>query len=203
MEPIPISALEHYAYCPRQCALIHLDGLWSDNTHTVRGARGHRRADTPSNRQERGRRVLRAVPLWSESLGLTGRADAIEILSSGAIMPVEYKIGRPHSDTAEIQLCAQAFCLEEMFAVRVDAGALWHSGPRRRTEVAIDDRLRQRTLAVIDSIRDLLQGTALPPAPNDARCAECQLLGHCLPAIVADPQRVTEYMDREVFGCAS
>ena len=111
-EPIvAISAIEHFVYCPRQCALIHCDGVWSDNAHTVRGSRTHRRVDTGHHRRERGRLVLRAIPLWSETLGLSGRADAVEI-ERGAVRPVEYKSGVRHGSAADLQLCAQALCLE-------------------------------------------------------------------------------------------
>ena len=104
---IAISAIEHFAYCPRQCALIHCDGVWADNSHTVQGSRAHRRVDSGQHRRERGRLVLRAIPLWSESLGLSGRADAVEI-ESGSVRPVEYKSGVPHGSAADLQLCAQA-----------------------------------------------------------------------------------------------
>lgn len=107
VEPVvPISALEHHVYCPRQCALIHVDGLWVESEHTLRGTLGHRRADSAAHRTERGSRVLRAIPLWSEALGLTGRADIVEVAEDGSVAPVEYKIGTRHRDTAHIQLCA-------------------------------------------------------------------------------------------------
>lgn len=130
VEPVvAISAIEHYVYCPRQCALIHVDGVWSDNAHTVRGERGHRRADTFATRSERGVRVVRAVPLWSETLGLTGRADAVELHADDSIVPVEYKIGSRHGDAAHLQLAAQALCLEECSPGR----SLWErSGSRAR-----------------------------------------------------------------------
>jgi CRISPR-associated exonuclease Cas4 len=201
MEPIPISALEHYMYCPRQCALVHADGVWTDNTHTVRGTRGHRRADVPAGRTERGRFVLRGVPLWSERWGLTGRADAIEVLPSGEVIPVEYKIGRRHTDAAEIQLCAQALCLEEMLSIAVLQGALWHAGPRQRTPVLIDRALRARTQEAIEAVRTVVESPQLPAPPNDARCRECQLLGYCLPDVVAHERRVAAYVKREVFAC--
>lgn len=201
MDSIPISALEHYIYCPRQCGLILADGVWSDNVHTVRGARGHRRADTDMERAQRGRRVLHAVPLWSESRGLSGRADAVEVLHSGEIIPVEYKIGRRHGDTAEIQLCAQALCLEEMLSREISRGALWHSGPMRRTEVRIDASLRSRTEEAILAVRAIAESGQLPCARNDSRCRECQLRDYCLPDVVGDAARVTGYVKDQVFAC--
>lgn len=201
MEPIPISALEHHAYCPRQCALIHVDGMWSDNAHTVRGSRGHRRADESFQRVERGRTVIRGVPLWSERWGLSGRADAIEVSSSGEVAPVEYKIGQRHGESAEIQLCAQALCLEEMLGVALERGFAWYSGPRRRHRVDLDLTLRAKTASAIDAVRSILEGSILPEAPNDARCSECQLLGHCMPDVVAHAGRVPAYLDSEVFAC--
>lgn len=204
VEPVvPIAAIEHFAYCPRQCALIHVDGIWADNVHTVRGERGHTRADTYAARLERGVRVVRAMALWSERLGLTGRADAVEFHPGGAAAPVEYKIGVRHGDAAHLQLAAQAMCLEDMFGRPVTEGAIWFSGPRRRERVPIDQRLRARTRDAITAIRTMISDGRLPGAVNDARCGECQLLGHCLPEIVSSPAAVTRYMESEVLRCES
>jgi len=200
---VPIAALEHHAYCPRQCALIHVDGVWTDNVHTVAGERGHARADTPGQRRERGRLVVRALPLWSERLGLSGRADAVEFDQRGLAAPVEYKIGGRHGGAAHIQLCAQALCLEEMLGEPVAAGFLWFSAPRRRITVAIDADLRRTTENRIDEVRTILRSEHLPAPANDARCRECQLLGHCLPGVCADPAAITRYLAREVFACES
>lgn len=201
-EPIVrISAIEHFAYCPRQCALIHGDGVWSDNAHTVRGARAHRRVDSGRHRHERGRRVLRAIPLWSEKLGLSGRADAVEV-EDGAVYPVEYKAGGRHGAAADLQLCAQALCLEEMLDVAIPHGYVWYGGPRRRLRVDFTEALRWEVRDVIDQIRTQLLAFELPEAPNDARCKECQLLHHCLPELSSAPRRVTRYMDSVVFRCA-
>lgn len=195
---IAISAIEHHAYCPRQCALIHVDGVWTDNRHTVRGQRVHRRVDSGDHRRERGRRVLRAVPLWSEALGLSGRADAVEVSDGGEVAPVEYKAGVRHGDAAHLQLCAQALCLEEMLGVEVPVGYLWFSALRRRARVMLDDSLRDATVEVIAKIRASFTAVALPVAVDDARCSECQLLGHCLPSVVADPARVRSYVSAHV-----
>ena len=199
---IPISAIEHFAYCPRQCALIHCDGVWSDNAHTVRGTRAHRRVDSGQHRTERGRRVLRGIPLWSESLGLSGRADVVE-MDGDAVRPVEYKSGVRHGIAADLQLCAQALCLEEMLGIDVPLGSIWYGGPRRRVEVEFTDALRARMMVAIDAIREQLLTGVLPDAANDERCNECQLLQHCLPGVTNSTRRVRRYMSSVVFGCAT
>lgn len=199
MEPVvQISAIEHFVYCPRQCALIHCDGVWSDNAHTVRGGRAHRRVDSGEHRQERGKQVLRAIPLWSEEMGLSGRADAVEV-EGDAVRPVEYKAGVRHGAAADLQLCAQALCLEEMLDVEIPHGYVWYGGPRRRMQVDFTEALRREVCDVIDQIRVQLLTFELPEAPNDARCTECQLLHHCLPDLSSAPRRVKRYMDSVVF----
>ena len=203
LEPVvAISAIEHYAYCPRQCALIHGDGVWRDNRHTVRGSRAHRRVDSGVHRHERGRLVLRAIPLWSESLGLSGRADAIEV-QDGSVWPVEYKAGSRHGLTAALQLCAQAVCLEEMLAVTIEEGFVWYSSTRRRDRVSFTSELRAKVIDAVSAIRSQLNSGRLPAAPNDQRCQECQLLHHCLPGLANDPATVEDYVRREVLSCAT
>ena len=203
VEPVvPISAIEHFVYCPRQCALIHCDGVWSDNAHTVRGTHAHRRVDGGRHRRERGRLVLRAIPLWSETLGLSGRADAVE-MDGAAVRPVEYKSGIRHGMAADLQLCAQALCLEEMLDVQIPHGYVWYGGPRRRVQVDFVPELRRDVQDIIGRIREQLLGFELPEAPNDRRCAECQLLHHCLPELTSTPRKVTRYLVRTVFECAS
>ena len=198
---VAISAIEHYVYCPRQCALIHGDGLWSDNPHTIRGHRSHRRVDDPdTGRAERGHLVLRAVPLWSETYALSGRADVLEIHPNDTIVPVEYKAGVPHGKAADLQLCAQALCLEDMLQVPVTEGFVWYSRIRRRHRVAFDLQLRHETLKAVDNIRSQLVSGQLPSAPNDTRCKECQLLDHCLPSVVSNPTTIASYIQKTVWG---
>ena len=202
-EPIvPISAIEHFVYCPRQCALIHCDGVWRDNAHTIRGTRAHRRVDSGRHRRERGRQVLRAIPLWSEALGLSGRADAVE-MEGEAVRPVEYKSGVRHGSAADLQLCAQALCLEEMLAVEIPHGYVWYGGPRRRVPVDFTVALRREVRDIIRQIRAQMLTSELPEAPNDSRCAECQLLPHCLPELTSAPRKVNLYMANVVFRCAT
>jgi len=202
-EPVVrISALEHYAYCHRQCALIHGDGVWHHNEHTVHGIRAHHRVDNDRHRKERGRLVMRAIPLWSEYLGLSGRADVVEV-EKDIVRPVEYKSGIRHGNAAELQLCAQALCLEEMLDTSVMEGYIWYGGPRRRERILMTTDLRQTVLETIRSVRRQLRTGVLPRAPNDQRCTECQLRHHCLPEVTGAPERVVRYMKEVVFSCAT
>ena len=153
------------------------------------------------HRTERGRRVLRGIPLWSESLGLSGRADVVE-MDGDAVRPVEYKSGVRHGTTADLQICAQALCLEEMLGVAIPSGSVWYGGPRRRVEVEFTDTLRNQVTVAIDAIRAQLLTGELPDAANDERCNECQLLHHCLPGVTNAPRTVRRYMSTVVFGCA-
>lgn len=191
-----VSALEHHLYCRRQAALIHRDGVWQDNRHTVRGRIGHRRADHGADRRERGVTVLRGVRIFSERHSLTGRCDAIELGGDGTVTPVEYKIGRRHGRAADVQVCAQALCLEEMFETSIAEAAVWYSGPRRRVRVILDDDLRSATLVAIEQHRADLLANVLPLAPADERCEECQLAGYCMPHVVARANDVADYVDR-------
>ena len=194
---MPLSAIEHYEYCPRQCALIHCDGIWQDNTNTLRGHIAHRRSDDPSaSRVERGRTVLRGVQLWSDEHGLIGRADRIEVTEDGAVTPVEHKAGHRHGVTADLQVCAQALCLEEMLSTSVPYGFVWYDATRRRRKVVFSKALRADTIERVEQIRALVLDGSLPAAPNDARCQQCQLRHHCLPELTANPEAVADLIVR-------
>jgi CRISPR-associated exonuclease Cas4 len=187
---ILISALEHWSYCPRQCALIHLEQVWDENLYTLRGRHVHDRVDQSEGDLQEGVRVERAVPLWSDRLGLSGKADVVEFHGSTPY-PVEYKHGpRRRWGHDDLQLCAQALCLEEMTGQPVPRGAVYHHSSRRRREVDIDTDLRARTEEAIRAVRELLRQDRLPPAVNDARCEHCSLRESCLPSVVAEPDRL-------------
>lgn len=184
-----ISAIEHYSYCPRQCGLIHVEQSYSENQFTMRGVLAHERVDSGEEGLTAGIPVSRSIPLWSEIYGLRGKADVVEFRPEGPY-PVEYKVGGRRAEHADLQLCAQALCLEEMTGMPVLRAAIYSHAQRRRQEIAIDASLRNRTLAVVDAIRAMLRAQALPPAENDARCRGCSLLELCLPDVVANPQRI-------------
>lgn len=186
---VPVSAVEHYSYCPRQCALIHLEQVFEENVFTVRGHLVHERVHSEDDAANRGVPTLRGLPLWSARLRLRGKADVVEMLPQGPY-PVEYKSGRRRGVHADLQLCAQALCLEEMLGRHVPRGAVYYHASRTRHEVVLDERLRQQTEAVIAATRALLAGEVLPPPANDARCRNCSLHDACLPEVVAEPARL-------------
>lgn len=185
-DPIMISALEHYSYCPRQCALIHVEQAFADNVHTKRGNAVHERVDKPGYETSPGIRVERALPLRCERLGLVGKADVVEFHPGGVPYPVEYKHGRKReAKHDELQLAAQALCLEEMTGERVEFGAIYHHSSRRRREVRITEALRRQVEETVLAIRKLVRSGTLPPAVNDARCKECSLKELCQPEAMA------------------
>lgn len=193
-ELISISALEHWSYCPRQCALIHLEQTYDENLYTLRGNRVHEAADEAADDTVRGVRTVRAMPIWSRRLGLTGRADIVEF-HGATPYPIEYKAGARRTWQHEaVQLCAQAICLEEMLDVPVPAGAIWYHGSRQRREIACDTKLRAVVERMTAETRAMLAGDRLPPAPNDARCPKCSLFEACLPALAAQPARLRGIM---------
>ena len=189
---VPISALEHFSYCPRQCALIHVEQTFDENVFTVRGRLAHERIDLGLPSAPKGVRQLRSLPLYSDEHGLIGKADVVEFHMEGP-MPVEHKVGSVAAGHATIQLCAQAFCLEEMFGVPVPVGAIYLYATKRRTRIAIDEDLRWRTREIIDAVRQLLIQQRLPPAVNDRRCPDCSLINACLPAVVVETPRLRGY----------
>lgn len=184
---IPLSALQHYAFCPRQCALIHNEQAWADNWLTAQGELLHQRVDHGLPETRKGVRYERGVMVSAPSLGLTGKLDLLEKeLATGQLRPVEYKRGKPKShDSDAVQLCAQALCLEEMTGTAIDHGALWYWQIRRRIDVSLDANIRQRTLAVVDAVKSLLLAGATPHANVGKHCQSCSLRELCQPELQA------------------
>jgi CRISPR-associated exonuclease Cas4 len=184
---VMLSALQHYAYCPRQCALIHIEQTFDENLYTLRGHRVHEKVNTPEYELIEGVRVDRALPLWSHQYGLTGIADVVEFLEDGTPYPVEYKSGsRKPRDADDIQLCAQAMCLEEMFQRPVPAGAIFHHASKRRRPVQCDQVLRSQVIQTTQAVRQLLAQGKLPPPVADSRCPDCSLIETCMPQALKD-----------------
>lgn len=190
-DPIPISALQHWAYCPRQCGLIHLEQAFEDNIHTARGQAVHHLVDEPGYEMQSGVKVERALPLWSDRLGLIGKADLVEFHPDGTIYPVEFKHGRKRQKVHDdIQLAAQAMCLEDMLGRPVPQGAIYHASSRRRREVAITPELRARVETTANAIRAMLASGILPVPVNDGRCRECSLKDICQPEALAATRKL-------------
>jgi len=193
---IPVSALEHFSYCPRQYALIHREQTFDDNVYTMRGRLDHERVEEAGPTTEGGMRVERSLPIWSARLGLIGKADVVEFHGDGPY-PVEYKHGRLEPDRhADLQLCAQAMCLEEMTGLPVPRGAVYHVSSRQRREVVCTPVLRQRVADAVAAIRRLNTQAQLPPPVADARCPPCSLVQTCFPYVVADKGRVRNLQRR-------
>jgi CRISPR-associated exonuclease Cas4 len=185
-EPLMLSALEHWSYCPRQCCLIHTEQAFADNVHTLRGQAVHAKTDEPGVETRPGLRVARAVPLWCDRLGLVGKSDVVEFLADSTPYPVEYKHGRKREKRHDdLQLAAQALCLEEMENRPVPFGAIYHASSRRRREVAITPELRRAVEDCVAEIRAAFAAGKLPPPVNDKRCRECSLAELCQPEAMA------------------
>lgn len=189
-EPLEVllSAIEHYEYCPRQCALIHLDDAYRENLYTQRGNLAHQRVDSGESGLADDIEIKRDIPLWSHTLAIRGKSDLVEFRPEGPY-PVEYKAGKRSSRASDMQLCAQALCLEEMTGQPVPTGAVFQYGARQRREVRIDEQLRRQTRQVIKSIRTMLEKATLPEPVNDARCKNCSLIDVCMPDVVTDTNR--------------
>lgn len=202
-DPIPLSALQHYLYCPRQCALIHLERLWAENRHTAEGRVLHERTDQSRNERRRGVRTVSAMPVADADLGVSGIADMVEFHSDGGgerAYPVEYKRGRPKAHRAdEVQLCAQALCLEGMLGQHIDEGALYYGKTRRRTAVTFDESLRALTRQVISDTRSLLSSGRTPSARYEPRlCDKCSLIDLCQPRLLGRRTTVAAWLKHQL-----
>lgn len=193
-DPIPLSALQHWAYCPRQCALIHLDQAFDDNLHTLRGNALHARVDQPGVDTAKGVRVQRALPLWHDELGLVGKADVVEFGPDGCPYPVEFKNGHRHKAAAiaacdDLQLAGQAMCLEHMIGQAVAQGAIFYAQSRRRRAVNIDAELREAVRRTAARVRSMMASQQLPPPLQGEaaaqRCKGCSLRDRCQPELAS------------------
>lgn len=198
---IQLSALQHYIFCPRQCALIHIEQVWTENVFTAEGRLMHERAHEGGSETRGDIRIDRGLALRSLRLGLSGMADVVEFhrQSDGSWLPfpVEYKLGKPKADDCDkVQLCAQAICLEEMLNVSIPSGALFYGKTRRRLDVAFDSRLREKTEATARAVRALFESGETPAAVYAKRCESCSLVALCLPRTMGKRRSVKRYMEK-------
>ena len=201
---IPLSALQHHLFCPRQCALIHVEQQWAENAATAEGRVAHERVHAVAAEPRRGVRTVTGMALRSRRLGVAGVADVVELHGGPPAgwrpVPVEHKRGRPKAHRAdEVQLCAQGMALEEMFGVEIAGGALFYGEPRRRTAVPFDAGLRALTERVAAETHALLQAGRTPRMAYDKkRCDACSLIGICRPRITGAPRSAADWLAAQV-----
>ena len=195
---LPLSGLQHLAFCERQWALIHLEQLWKENVLTQEGAFLHERVHQEDQECREGVRVVRALRLRSFSLGLAGQADVVEFSlldPSEPPRPVEYKRGRPKRNRCdEVQLCAQSLCLEEMLGVPCPKGDLFYGRPRRRHPVVFSEDLREQTRSLAERMHRLTREGRTPPASHGPQCDQCSLQDLCMPRLTEGRRSARRYL---------
>jgi CRISPR-associated exonuclease Cas4 len=221
---LPLSALQHLLFCERRAALVHLERVWAENVFTVEGSHAHKKVHDDVPTETRGDiRIVRGLLLRSLRLGLVGKTDVVEfhrisgengagearnaaeqggIQLSGGVglwqpFPVEYKRGRlRHEEGYEVQVCAQALCLEEMLDVEIPAGALYYGKPRRRLEVVFDSKLRHATETAALRLHELVRSGITPKVRYEKKCESCSMINLCLPKTTGAKRSVRSYLAR-------
>ncbi len=205
-----LSGIQHFRFCRRQWALIHIDMQWTENRLTIEGNYLHRNADNPEHRIRSGESpALRAVPLVSYRLGITGISDVVELIAAedpdnsitvsrfpgrGLPYPVEYKHGRPKNDNCDIlQLTAQAMCLEEKHGIRIPRGAMYYAATHKRLEVEFSSALRHEVADVCANMHRLYSQAVIPPPEYGPKCRNCSLYDCCNPEVVSG-QWLSDYL---------
>ena len=194
---VPLSALQHVLFCERQCALIHVERAWSENRFTAEGRIMHERAHGKRAESRPGVRTELGMPIRSLELGVAGMADVVEFRSDGSVYPVEYKRGRRKKRTMdEVQLCAQAMCLEEMLRTTIPEGALFYGKERRRKVVAFDETLRGATRKAAARVHQIIDSAETPPPVYSDLCKRCSFLESCMPKLFAARPNIDAYISR-------
>ena len=192
-DPIPLSLINDYLFCQRRAALKTIEGWRGTNDHTVLGDNVHDQADVSGYETVKGVTLLRALPVWSDRLRLSGKCDIVERHPDGSLVPVEFKKGKRRKfDNDDAQLCAQALCLEEMFGRDIPRGAIFHAKSKHRREVEFTENLRRLTEQAIAAMHRLIEEDAVPQAVHKPQCAECSLFDHCLPEITSVPPALAQ-----------
>jgi CRISPR-associated exonuclease Cas4 len=198
---IQLSSLQHYAFCPRQCALIHVEQAWAENRLTAEGRIMHEHVHEEGDESRGDVRIERGASLRSLRLGSIGKADVVEYHHQAdgtwQAYPVEYKRGKPKPDHSDkIQLCAQALCLEEMLNASIPAGALFYGKTRRRLDVDFDEALRQETETAAIKTHELIDAGITPAPVYAKRCESCSLMAECMPKTIQKKRTVESYIKR-------
>lgn len=196
-EMLPLSGLQHLAFCPRQWALIHLEQAWVENRLTAEGRLLHERVDLSGQTRRDDVRTVRSMWLECRRLRLTGRADVVEFRPQP--YPLEYKRGkRKPTDCDAVQLCAQALCLEEMLGASIPQGAIFYGNPRRRLEIAFTHELRERTEQLTETMHRLYRNRVTPAAQPGPYCRSCSLVDICLPEVTADANGGARWLSQQL-----
>jgi len=199
---VMLSALQHFVYCPRQCALIHLEQIWSENGYTAEGREMHERVDDGKTSYRTGVRITRSEALRSSVLGVSGMADVVEWHKRNdheEPFPVEYKRGKPKKhDADKIQLCAQAVCLEEMLGILIPAGALFYGQTKHRYDVEFDADLREKTMLAATGVHELFRNGVTPPPDPGPKCKLCSLREECMPDVIVHGRSAKIYLNKLV-----
>ena len=185
-EYVALSAINQYSYCPRRCALIHAEGEFEENRHTLAGTHHHEKVDQPIHEMREGVRVELAMPVWSGRLRISGRCDLVEFHPDGQVVPVEYKLGkRKKWINDDLQVAAQALCLEEMLGIKIETGSVFHQKSRRLRQIELTSQLKEQAEQAIAAIHDLVSSADPIPEPTEqiARCKECSLQDICQPTL--------------------
>lgn len=187
---LPLSLLNDYLYCPRRAGLKIVEGWREANVHTERGDIVHEHSDLPGYEVVKGVTLLRALPVWSERLGLNGKCDIVEAQQDGGLVPVEFKVGKRRKwENDDAQLCAQALCLEEMFGITIPKGAVFHADSKRRRDVEFTAELRQATATAVADLHTMVLSQTVPRAQYREACEKCSLFRICLPKLTENPDR--------------
>ncbi len=199
---LQLSALQHFLFCPRQCALIHVEQLWAENVYTAEGELLHKRAHSGKAEGRPEKRTEFGMPIRSLELGLSGKTDAVEYRPDGSVVVVEYKRGRPKKGSAdEVQLCAQALCLEEMRGTSITEGALFYGKVKRRRQVLFTEELRTLTRTTAEQLHEFIRaGKTPPPEYEAAKCPRCSFLSLCLPKKLSRSASAEKYLARMLAG---
>ena len=207
-----LSGIQHFAFCPRQWALIHIDGIWDENYLTAQGQILHEKVDDPwFNESRKGKIICRSMPIRSEQLKLQGVADIVELTDNPdgisvpgrkgtwSLLPVEYKRGRPKSeDCDKLQLCAQAICLEEMLKTSITKGEIFYGQIRRRIDVIFSEQLRKDVVSLASDMHKLYKEGKIPICKKEKHCQACSLINVCSPECIVLKNKVSVYIEKEI-----
>lgn len=208
-----ISGIQHFVFCRRQWAMIHVENIWNDNILTVQGQNLHKKADNPFKDEKRNNIItVMAMPVKSQTLGIYGKCDIVEFYENEdvgvylpkyaktyTVVPVEYKHGSLKKDDSDVlQLLAEAVCLEEMLATKIDYGYIYYAKKRRREKIVFSSELRDKLERCINEMHDYMKKGYTPKVKEQRKCKSCSLYNLCFPDLF-DKEQVSTYLQRRLW----